>query len=134
MFASNGVGVLWTSDRARQLLWPLRVGGKSKSIECAGSIDFDRTALANIVECGTLNIPSILSLGAAAKFIQSTNILTIQEHVSGLTRYLLQNLRQIPALEFAPRHRRLRLHKRLRNHLLPYYRCCFSRCRSLSGQ
>lgn len=101
MFAGNGTGVLWTSARALSQLWPMRVGAKTK-LDLVPNFAPKPDSLSNLVECGTLNVPGILSMKAAVEFIESHNIERMSAHVSQLTVYLLNKLKRIPSLEFAP--------------------------------
>lgn len=102
MFAANGTGVLWTHPQIRDRLWPVRVGAKSAALTGIDQFDIDKSRLSGLVECGTLNLPGILSLGEAVKFVESVGLPSIEEHVSGLTRYLYERLVAVPGLEFAP--------------------------------
>lgn len=101
MFAANGIGVLWTSARALSQMWPIRVGAKTQLLK-TGRFDVDRLKLSNIVECGTLNLPAVLSLGAAIEFIERNNISVMADYVSSLTISLLKKLRAFEGIEFAP--------------------------------
>jgi len=102
MFAANGVGGLWASQRAIDILWPLRVGAKTKITETNNGLEVDRTSLAGIVECGTLNLPGILSLNAAVSFMESIGTTRFATYISNLTKYLVSKLKRIPGIEFAP--------------------------------
>ncbi|HEY9678370.1 MAG TPA: aminotransferase class V-fold PLP-dependent enzyme [Drouetiella sp.] len=102
MFAGNGVGVLWASDRALKQMWPVKVGAKTKLKGSGDSFQIDRSYLSNIVECGTLNLPAILSLKPAIEFIELSDHDRIGAHLSELTLYLLAKLQTISGIEFAP--------------------------------
>ncbi len=102
MFAANGVGVLWVKPEHQAQLIPWHVGGKS-----AASIDGEQFLcrhdnLAHLFECGTLNIPGILSISPAINFIGSVGLKEIEAHVSALTHKLHQSLKGLPGIEFAP--------------------------------
>lgn len=102
MFASNGIGGLWCSRRALADMWPMRVGAKTAMKRSADGLELDRTSLSNLIECGTLNLPGILSLAEAARFMQDIGISKIERHVSHLTKYLVEKLKKLAAIEFAP--------------------------------
>ena len=88
MFAGNGSGGLWVSPKLRKTLTP-----KPKP---------KINTLSSILEAGTQNTPSILSLGAAIDFIDSVGIDTIEATVDKLTKYLYAKLKQLPGIEFSP--------------------------------
>jgi cysteine desulfurase/selenocysteine lyase len=102
MFASNGIGCLWTSERSLAQLWPMRVGAKTELRQVEAGLELDSTKLANVVECGTLNLPGILSLSAAVRFMQQVDPTEAANHCSELTKYLVGKLRSVSGLEFAP--------------------------------
>ena len=102
MFASNGTGALLTSERALAQLWPSKVGAKTKLKKTDTQWQLNNACLANIAECGTPNLPGILSLAAAVDFMSSISMSRLQTHVSELTKYLAARLKQIPFVEFAP--------------------------------
>ncbi len=82
MFAANGVGVLWASVRAKQNMWPIRVGAKTKISESSKGLALDRSTMAGMFECGTLNLPAILSMTAQSN---SWNLLAV-EHLKVIYR------------------------------------------------
>ncbi len=102
MFAANGIGVLWVNPKIREKLYPARIGSKSSVTIVDGEMKIDRSTLAGILECGTLNLPAIYSLKSAVEFIESIGMKNIETHVSYLTRFLYEKLRVIPTIEFAP--------------------------------
>jgi cysteine desulfurase / selenocysteine lyase len=102
MFASNGIGCLWTSDRSLAQLWPMRVGAKTELRQTDSGLELDSAKLAKVIECGTLNLPGILSLSAAVRFMQQVDLTEAANHCSELTKYLVGKLRTVPGLEFAP--------------------------------
>jgi cysteine desulfurase / selenocysteine lyase len=102
MFAANGVGGLWASRRAIETLWPLRVGAKTKISETDTGLEADRSSLAGLIECGTLNLSGILSLNAAVSFMKNIGISHSANYISYLTKYLVSKLKCVPGIEFAP--------------------------------
>lgn len=102
MFASNGTGVLWTSPRALEGLWPSRVGAKTKIKQTENGLEVDRSSLANLIECGTLNLPGILSMTTASRFLKEARTNGSEEYISELTKYLVRRLKNVPGMQFAP--------------------------------
>jgi cysteine desulfurase / selenocysteine lyase len=102
MFASNGTGVLWVDPKLRQHIWPSRAGAKSALTISPFGLELDDSTLAGIIECGTLNLPGIVSYQPAVEFIESVGLLNIEEHLSMLTHRLHKRLKAIPNVKFAP--------------------------------
>lgn len=102
MFAANGSGVLWLHPRVHSQMSPIKVGGGGAGSIVAGSFNCNGTIVQELLECGTQNIPAIMSLSPAVELIQEYGIDYIEARVSYLTRYLFDRLRLIPDLEFAP--------------------------------
>lgn len=102
MFAANGVGLLWASPRAIEDTWPIRVGAKTNVSERCERLVLDRSSMAGIFECGTLNLPAILSFSTAIEFIESIGRRALEAHISALTKNLVSRLKTIPGIEFAP--------------------------------
>jgi cysteine desulfurase / selenocysteine lyase len=85
MFAAEGTGVLWLSERLQQTLKPHRFGGGTHAFEP-----------------GTPNTAGIISLGAAITYINSLGQETIERTVHDLTRYTVSALGKIPTIDFLP--------------------------------
>jgi cysteine desulfurase/selenocysteine lyase len=103
MFAAPGVGGLYVSDRVKNKMHPLRLGGGSNAqLEKAGLVLSESPNFCERIEAGTPNIPAILSLGAAIDFIEEWGQEKIESHVSNLTIYLWQKLAALKGLRFAP--------------------------------
>jgi cysteine desulfurase/selenocysteine lyase len=102
VFASNGIGVLWAHPNIRETLNPFRIGSKSSAEIRQDTIHIDRSTLAGILECGTLNLPAIYSLNSAIGFIEAIGLNNIEAYVSQLTRLLYKRLTEIPTIVFAP--------------------------------
>ena len=100
MFAASGVGVLWTSPRARSQMHAIKSGSTSTG-QASASCSIQPT-LASIVESGTPNIAAVLSLKPAIDFIEKLGIERIERRVSKLTHYLRNQLSTLPGLDFAP--------------------------------
>lgn len=93
MFAANGSGVLWIHPRVHNSLKPTRSGGHA-TVNKSNSV-------ASVLEAGTQNIPGILSLSPAIEFIKEVGLEQIKDHVSDLSFYLLEKLKNLPRIEFA---------------------------------
>jgi cysteine desulfurase/selenocysteine lyase len=100
IFAANGTGVLWTHPEIRKDMWPGHVGAKSNVTINSEQLEVDRSTLAGIIECGTLNLPGILSYRPAVRFIELLGIENIESHVSKLTAHLKKQLGNVPGIEF----------------------------------
>ncbi len=99
MFAGNGTGVLWINERRQKEIAPVKVGGMGINLE---STSWQSGEIRELLEAGTPNIASILSMAPAAQFILDTGVERIASHLSGLTRYLYDKLKDLPGIEFGP--------------------------------
>ena len=99
MFAANGVGVLWVSAALQGEVHAIKSGGKTP-----GYIGEEASAssLVERLECGTQDIPAIISLSAAIDFIEKLGVQRIENRVSVLTHYLYDALKTFPGVDFAP--------------------------------
>ncbi len=95
MFAGNGVGGLWINKKVHQKLKP---AFSDSSGQVADSFDRFKSS----IECGTANIPSILSLSTAINFINSIGLQTIEKHLLSLTQNLYDQLKDLPGISFSP--------------------------------
>jgi cysteine desulfurase/selenocysteine lyase len=100
-FAGNGVGVLFARKSRHAELAPLRGGGHSTALSSDINAD-ERMNFIDKVEVGTLNIPAIASLSSAIDFIEEIGIENIESHVSALTSLLVEKLKPLPGVIFAP--------------------------------
>jgi cysteine desulfurase/selenocysteine lyase len=99
MFAANGVGVLWVDSRLHSQLIAIKTGGATSQ----GDKDRPKQRpLTSLLECGTPNIPSILSMVPAIDFIEGLGIEKIESRVSSLSHYARDALATFPGIEFAP--------------------------------
>jgi cysteine desulfurase/selenocysteine lyase len=85
MCALPGVGVLYAARRNHSELRPFIAGGGQKG----GSLQ-------GMLENGTPNMPAIISLGGAVKYLRKIGIENISAHVSDLTLRLVSGLIKIP--------------------------------------
>jgi cysteine desulfurase / selenocysteine lyase len=111
MFSLEGIGGLLVSDKVKNNFKQIKFGG---GVETKNFPD--------ILEVGTKNTAGIISLGAAADFIQNIGIENMQKQVEFLTKYLLQKLQKINNLEFMPG---LGFNSRLENTGIISFKPCF---------
>jgi cysteine desulfurase/selenocysteine lyase len=102
MFAGNGVGVLWVSEKRQPELTPVRVGGMGATLAADSETAFCAGTLQDLLESGTPNIPSILSLAPAVDFILATGVDKIAARLANLTRRLYEAVKEIPGVDFGP--------------------------------
>ena len=100
MFAGNGVGVLYIRKEIQKNCRPFMVGGGFNKEEPVKTLLTNIEKDSHYFECGTLNIPAILSLGEAIDFINKLEINEISIRLFELTRYLYQKLKDIKEIEF----------------------------------
>lgn len=92
LLGPQGIGGFIIDDKLNEICNPLVVGG-------TGSLSHSLTQpnfLPDKFESGTLNIPGIVGLHEAIKFIESENLNTIYEHNSYLRSYLIAGILNIP--------------------------------------
>ena len=97
--------LLYVNPRVADKIKPIRLGGQSPFEIKDNGLEFSASptlSLHQLIECGTLNIPAILSLGKAVEFITSVGIEAIEAQLSDLTVYLWQKLTALPGIVFAP--------------------------------
>jgi len=102
MFAAPGVGGLYINPRIEGKIKPMRLGGQSPVEITESGLEYSAKSIHQLIECGTLNIPAILSLGKAVDFIDSVGVEAIEAQLSDLTVYLWQKLTALPGVVFAP--------------------------------
>lgn len=101
MFAANGVGVLWVSSALHGELHAIKSGGKTPGY-IGEEFQSSASSLVERLECGTQDIPAIISLSAAIDFIEKLGLQRIEKRVSELTHYLYDVLKTFPGVDFAP--------------------------------
>lgn len=100
MFSSTGVGVLYVKKDIQKIMRPFMIGGGFNKEEPVTDTLTDIKRSPNYFECGTLNIPAIISLGSAIDFIMGLDINEVSIRLFELTRYLYEKLRLINEIEF----------------------------------
>ncbi len=99
MFAGTGVGVLWVHPARQAELIATRVGGTGAFVSEPPTTS---VSLQTLLEAGTPNIASILSMKPAVEFIEAVGIETIANRLSSLTLYLYEALKNLPGIDFGP--------------------------------
>lgn len=102
MFAGNGVGVLWVAQERQPELTPVRVGGMGAVLSSETENAFCSSSLQDLLEAGTPNIASIVSLAPAVDFILETGVDNIAGHLARLTRKMYEAVKEIPGVDFGP--------------------------------
>ena len=96
MCGPTGTGVLWARKEILEGMSPYQGGG-----EMIGIVGRDESSWADIphkFEAGTPNIAGAVGAAAAVDFMEQVGYEAIKEHETGLLRYALNRLAQIPDL------------------------------------
>ncbi|MFH1766077.1 MAG: cysteine desulfurase [Gemmatimonadota bacterium] len=96
MCGPTGTGVLWARKELLEEMSPYQGGG-----EMIGIVGRDESTWADIphkFEAGTPNIAGAVGAAAAVDFMEHVGYAAIREHETGLLRYALNRLAQIPDL------------------------------------
>lgn len=99
LLGPQGIGGFLISEELDKELTPLIAGGTgsiSDSLEMPGT-------LPDKYESGTLNLPGIIGLHAALKYLDEVGIETIHTKKMELTQYLLERLKEFPNIRVAGR-------------------------------
>ena len=92
LLGPQGIGGFIIDDKLNEICNPLILGGTGSLSHSLTQPDF----LPDKFESGTLNIPGIVGLYEAIKFIKSEGLNTIYEHNSYLRSYLIEEILNIP--------------------------------------
>lgn len=92
LLGPQGIGGFIINDKMNEICTPYILGGTGSLSHSLTQPDF----LPDKFESGTLNIPGIIGLSEAIKFIKSENINTIYEHNSFLRQQLIDGILNIP--------------------------------------
>lgn len=90
-----GTGILYISPRAERLLQSVRQGGTGTNSE----EDRQPESLPEKFESGSLNVPGILGLGAAAVYLRVRGVKAIGTHLHQLVALLTDGLGSIPGVK-----------------------------------
>lgn len=100
LLGPQGIGGFLISEKLDEIMSPLIAGG-------TGSISdsFDMpTTLPDKYESGTMNLPGIIGLYGAVKYIDEVGIKKIHEKKMALTKYLLDGLKSYEGIRVVGRH------------------------------
>lgn len=92
LLGPQGIGGFIIDDKLNEICTPYVLGGTGSLSHSLTQPDF----LPDKFESGTLNIPGIIGLYEAIKFINSVGLNTIYEHNSYLREYLISEILNIP--------------------------------------
>ena len=102
MCGPTGIGVLWARKELLEEMSPYQGGG-----EMIGIVGRDESTWADVphkFEAGTPNIAGAVGAAAAVDFMEHVGYEGIREHETGILRYALNRLAQIPELTvFGPK-------------------------------
>lgn len=102
MFADYGVGVIWVSPRIKAKLKPARLGGGSPVTVADGNLKLDFDSVRALFESGSPNVPAIISMLSALDLLEQIGLGQIERHLADLSAHLLEELKSLPGIEFAP--------------------------------
>lgn len=95
MFAETGIGVCYIKSENIKEMKAYKVGGGTEK----EGISTNKAS--EVLEAGTQNISGIISLGSAIDYINKIGIEDIEKYMLYLTRYLYEQLKLIPNIEFS---------------------------------
>ena len=96
MCGPTGAGVLWARKELLEEMSPYQGGGEM--IRIVGRDESSWAEVPHKFEAGTPNIAGVVGAAAAVDFIEHIGYEAIREHETGLLRYALNRLAQIPDL------------------------------------
>ncbi len=97
LLGPQGIGGFLISETLDSQLTPLIAGGTGSQSDSLLMPDY----LPDKYESGTLNLPGIIGLHAALSYLEETGIDAIHHKKMELTRYFLENIRDIPQAQIA---------------------------------
>jgi cysteine desulfurase/selenocysteine lyase len=95
LLGPQGTGILYARDPEE--LTPVFVGGGTVNTVNLAGFSFDE--IPTRFEYGTPNIPGVIGLGRAVKYVEGLGLANIESHVTGLARYCAQRLGEIPRVD-----------------------------------
>ncbi|MDE7261031.1 MAG: aminotransferase class V-fold PLP-dependent enzyme [Oscillospiraceae bacterium] len=97
LMGPSGIGALLLSPEFAQGLTPIVTGGTGSASDLEVQPDY----MPDRFESGTLNLPGIYGLKAAADFVLETGTEALRDHESALTARFLEQLREVPHIRLA---------------------------------
>jgi cysteine desulfurase / selenocysteine lyase len=95
LLGPQGTGILYV--RAPEALTPVFAGGGTVNTVTLKGFSFDD--IPSRFEYGTPNIPGVIGLGRAVKYVEELGVDHIESHLTGLAQYCARRLREIPEVE-----------------------------------
>jgi cysteine desulfurase/selenocysteine lyase len=95
LLGPQGTGILYAKNPEE--LTPVFVGGGTVNTVNLAGFSFDEIPAR--FEYGTPNIPGVIGLGRAVKYVEGLGLANIESHVTGLARYCAQRLGEIPRVD-----------------------------------
>jgi cysteine desulfurase / selenocysteine lyase len=89
-----GTGLLYVRPGCEERLLSIRTGGTGTESRSTRQ----PTAMPDKFESGNLNVPGLVGLGAAAKWLAARGVAAVREHALDLTARLLDGLAGVPGL------------------------------------
>jgi len=89
-----GTGILYVSPRAQEKLHSVRQGGTGTHSE----EDRQPDSLPDKFEAGSLNVPGIFGLGAAAAFLRNRGLAAVAAHIDQRVAQLITGLSDLPGV------------------------------------
>ncbi|WEL23398.1 Cysteine desulfurase / selenocysteine lyase [Candidatus Nanohalovita haloferacivicina] len=102
MFGPSGTGVLYVSDRAKELFRNVKTGGGAVKNTTFQEAEFK--SFPSCVEAGLPNAAGIIGLGTAVEYIEEVGIGEIESHEQKLSRLIRQKTREIEGLKIVGDH------------------------------
>ncbi|HTY91261.1 MAG TPA: cysteine desulfurase [Methanocella sp.] len=102
LLGPQGTGILYL--KRPEELTPVFVGGGTVNTVTLSGFSFDD--IPSRFEYGTPNIPGVIGLGRAVKYVEELGVGNIESHLSGLAQYCARRLAEVPGVDvYGPEHR-----------------------------
>lgn len=102
LLGPQGTGILYVKDP--EGLTPVFAGGGTVHTVSLKGFSFDE--IPSRFEYGTPNIPGVIGLGRAVKYVEGLGLENIESHVTGLAKYCAQRMREMPQVDvYGPENR-----------------------------
>jgi len=95
LLGPQGTGILYAKHPEE--LTPVFVGGGTVNTVTVTGFSFDD--IPSRFEYGTPNIPGVIGLGRAVKYVEELGIDNIESHLKGLSKYCAERLSEIPEVD-----------------------------------
>jgi cysteine desulfurase/selenocysteine lyase len=95
LLGPQGTGILYAKNP--ELLTPVFAGGGTVNTVSLEGFTFDE--IPTRFEYGTPNIPGVIGLGRAVKYVEELGLADVESHVTGLAKYCAKRLGEVPGVE-----------------------------------